>query len=104
MGYKIDNDRDFIILHLQFANDILILCKKRWKNIRSLKKNLILFEMILNLRVTFYKSILVDVNNANLWLTEASVVLNCKIGRILFLYLALPVGKILGCTHSRILY
>ena len=42
--------------------------------------------------MNFNKSMLVGVNNPNSWLGEATSVLSCKMGKVPFLYLGLPIG------------
>ncbi|GAU28132.1 hypothetical protein TSUD_295700 [Trifolium subterraneum] len=44
------------------------------------------------LRVNFLKSMLVGVNVTESWLGEAASALCCKVGKIPFLYLGLPIG------------
>ncbi|PNY13834.1 cysteine-rich receptor-like protein kinase [Trifolium pratense] len=80
------------ISHLQFADDTLIVGEKSWANIRAIKALLILFELVSGLKVNFHKSMLVGVNVDDNWLFDASYVVNCKIGRIPFIYLGLPIG------------
>jgi hypothetical protein len=46
----------------------------------------------LGLKVNFHKSLLVGVNISNSWLVNAARVLNCKLGRIPFLYSGLSIG------------
>ncbi|PNX77892.1 ribonuclease H, partial [Trifolium pratense] len=74
------------------ANDTLIVGEESWANIRDLKANLMLFELISGLKVNFHKSMLVGVNIAQVWLRDATSVLNCKLGHIPFLYLGIPIG------------
>jgi len=44
------------------------------------------------LKVNFHKSMLFGVNIDESWVYEAASVLSCKIGRLPFLYLGLPIG------------
>ena len=44
------------------------------------------------LKVNFHKSLMVGVNIGDSWLTEATYILNCKVGKIMFLYLGLSIG------------
>ncbi|GAU27978.1 hypothetical protein TSUD_373730 [Trifolium subterraneum] len=53
---------------------------------------LILFESISGLKVNFHKSMLFGVNVNDSWLHEAASVMNCKHGRLPFLYLGFPIG------------
>ncbi|MCI50369.1 putative RNA-directed DNA polymerase, partial [Trifolium medium] len=44
------------------------------------------------LKVNFNKSMLVRVNISDSWLNEVASALSCKVGKIHFLYLGLPIG------------
>jgi len=44
------------------------------------------------LKVNFQKSLLVGVNINDSWLNKAATVLDCKIGRVSFMYLGLSIG------------
>lgn len=57
-----------------------------------MRATLLIFEELSGLKVNFSKSLLVGVNVPGSWLSEASLVLNCKVGTIPFLYLELPIG------------
>ncbi|MCI20316.1 LINE-1 reverse transcriptase like, partial [Trifolium medium] len=48
-GYKVGTG-DVNISHLQYADDTLIVGKKSWKNVRAIKANLQLFELISGLK------------------------------------------------------
>jgi hypothetical protein len=50
------------------------------------------FELISGLKVNFSKSCLVGINVGRNFLDEAANFLHCKIGKIPFIYLSLPVG------------
>lgn len=75
-----------VISHLQFTDDTLILGGKSWAF-------LVLFEAVSSLKVNFHKSLLVGVNISNSWWTEAASVLSCKMGKMPFLYLGMPIGS-----------
>ena len=91
-GYQVGSSEPVVVSHLQFADDTLILGEKSWANIRAMRAILLLFEALSGLKVNFSKSQLVGVNIHVPWLTEAAMVLNCKVGSILFVYLGLPIG------------
>jgi len=80
------------VSHLQFADDTLNLGDKSWANIRAMRAILLLFQSLSDLKVNFSKSCLVGVNVAHSWLTEAALVLSCKVGSIPFVYLGMPIG------------
>ncbi|WJX34558.1 hypothetical protein P8452_22662 [Trifolium repens] len=91
-GYSIGAQDPVVVSHLQFANDTLLMGVKSWANVRALRAVLALFESMLGLNVNFHKSMLVGVNIPVSWLGEAASVLCCRVGKIPFLYLGLPVG------------
>jgi len=53
---------------------------------------LTLFADMSSLKVNFNKSLLVVINIGESWLVEAASILNCKVGKIPFLYLGLSIG------------
>jgi hypothetical protein len=55
-GYSIGDVESISISHPQFADDTVIMGEKSWTNIRALKTNLILFEVISELKVDFNKT------------------------------------------------
>ena len=80
-----------VVSHLQFADDTLLLGNKSWANVWALRAALIIFESMSGLKVNFNKSLLVRINISDSWLNEATVVLSCKVGKIPFMYLGLPI-------------
>ena len=91
-GYKVGASDLVSITHLQFTDDTLLVGTRSWANIRALKTMLILFEASSGLKVNFHKSMLFGINIHDSWLTEAASVPHCKMGRLPFLYLGLPIG------------
>jgi len=91
-GYSVGEANPMVVSHLQFADDTLLLGEKSWANVRALRAILILFEAVSGLKVNFHKSMLVGVNISFSWLTEVTSLLNCKMGKVPFLYLGLPIG------------
>jgi len=81
-----------VVSHLQFADDTLLLGVKSWANVRALCAVLLLFDAMSGLKVNFNKSMLVGVNIFVSWLVEAATILNCKVGKVPFLYLSLFIG------------
>jgi len=81
-----------VVSHLQFADDTLLLGNKSWVNVRALRATLVIFESMSGLKVNFNKSLLVGMNISDSWLNEAATMLTCKVGRIPFMYLGLPIG------------
>ncbi|XP_039688276.1 uncharacterized protein [Medicago truncatula] len=91
-GYSVGTVNPVRVSHLQFADDTLLLGKKSWANVRTLRATLVIFETMSGLKVNFNKSLLVGVNISESWLVEAALVLSCKVGKIPFMYLGLPIG------------
>ena len=65
---------------------------KSWANARALRVVLVLFEVMSGVKVNFHMSMLVGINIDDSRLIDATSVLSCKIERIPFLYLGLPIG------------
>lgn len=61
------------ILNLQFADDIVIVDEKSWANIRALKANFVLSEVVSGLNVNFNRSLLIGMNVSSSWLIEMAV-------------------------------
>ncbi|CAJ2630340.1 unnamed protein product [Trifolium pratense] len=90
-GYSVGEIAPVSVSHLQFADDTLLMGTKCWANVRVLRAVLVLFESMSGLRVNFHKSLLVRVNIPDSWLGEVASALCCKVGKISFLYLGLPI-------------
>ncbi|MCH79282.1 cysteine-rich receptor-like protein kinase [Trifolium medium] len=91
-GYTVGTLNPISVSHLQFADDTLLLGTKSWANVRALRAALVLFELMSGLKVNFNKSMLVGVNIPVSWVNEAATALRCKVGKVPFLYLGLPIG------------
>jgi hypothetical protein len=91
-GYTVGVKEGVTVSHLQFADDTLLVGAKSWANVRALRGVLLLFELMSGLKVNFHKSMLVGVNISESWLREAASALRCKVGKVPFLYLGLPIG------------
>jgi hypothetical protein len=91
-GYRVGEQDSVVVSHLQFADDTLLMGVKSWANVRALRAVLVLFETMSGLKVNFNKSMLIGVNIPDSWLGEAASVLRCRVGKVPFLYLGLPIG------------
>ncbi|PNX71897.1 cysteine-rich receptor-like protein kinase [Trifolium pratense] len=69
-GYSIGEQGSISVLHLQFADDTLLLGIKSWPNVRALRVVLVLLETMSGLKVNFNKSMLVSVIIPDSWLGE----------------------------------
>jgi hypothetical protein len=63
-GYQVGSKTTSVVhlSHLQFVDDTLIVGENSWANIRVLKVNLVMFQLISGLKVNFHKSLLMGVN------------------------------------------
>jgi len=91
-GYSDGANVHTVLSQLQFADDTLPIGAKSWANVRTLRAILVLFENMSGLKLNYHKSMLVGINIEDSWLTEAASILSCKIGRVPFMYLSLPIG------------
>ena len=91
-GYSVGTHNPIVLSHLQSADVTLLLGVKSWENVCALRAILVLFENMSGLNVNYHKSMLVGINIAESWLQEAVSILSCKIGKIPFMYLGLPIG------------
>jgi hypothetical protein len=80
------------ILHLQYADDTLIVGEACVENLWYVKAILRWFELMSGLKVNFFKSSLMGIHVEDSFLEVASKFLNCKLGKLPFIYLGLPVG------------
>lgn len=90
-GFKFNRGEEHFS-NLQYADDTLLIDKKGWANISTIKTNLMLFKIMLGLKVNFNKILLDGINIYQHWLEEATNILNFKIGSSTFIYLGLPIG------------
>jgi hypothetical protein len=98
-GYSVGSSNPSVISHLQFVDDTLLMGAKSWANVRALRAVLFLLEKVSGLKVNFHKSMIVGVNITDSWLAEVAVVLGCVVGKVLFLYLGLPIGGDPNACH-----
>jgi len=91
-GYVVGTTNPMVVSHLQFVDDTLLLGIKSWASVRALRAVLLLFEEMSGLKVNFHKSMLVGVNISESWLVDAASILNCKVGKVPFVYLGIYIG------------
>ena len=91
-GYSVGMVNPVVVSHLRFVDDTLLLGHKSWANVRALRGTLVIFKSMSGLKVNFNKSLLVGINISDSWLNEAASVLGCKVGKVPFIYLGLPIG------------
>lgn len=75
-GCKIGN-REVHLSSLQFADDALFMCQPNTQNVITLKAILRCFELVVGLKVNFYKSKLVGIGVTKLYIQSFASMLNC---------------------------
>jgi hypothetical protein len=84
------------ISHLQYADDTLFIGEACVENLWCVKAILRWFELMSGIKVNFAKSRLMGVNIEDSFMSIAAKFLNCKLGKLPFTYLGLPV-----CANPR---
>jgi len=92
IGFGVGIPNQVVVSHLQFADDTLLLGEKSWENVHALHAVLSLFAGMSSLKVNFHKILLGGINIADSWLNEAVSILNCKVGKVPFVYLGFSIG------------
>jgi len=67
-AYEVGTHSEVRLSHLQFPDDTLIVGKKSWLNVRTIRAVLLIFEEVSGLKVNFHKSMLTGVNIALSWM------------------------------------
>jgi len=91
-GFGVGNTNSVVVSHLRFADDILLLGVKSWANVRAFRAVLSLFVVVSDLEVNFHKSLLVEINIVDSCLNKVASIMNCKVGKVPFMYLSLSIG------------
>ncbi|GAU27881.1 hypothetical protein TSUD_159750 [Trifolium subterraneum] len=90
-GVKICNS-GAIMSHLQYADDTIFVGEACVENLWTTKAILRWFELISGLKVNFFKSKLYGINVCDDFINVAASFFKCKVGKLPFIYLGLPVG------------
>ncbi|XP_020146531.1 uncharacterized protein [Aegilops tauschii subsp. strangulata] len=81
------------VSHLQYADDTLLLFEPDLHSIATVKAILLCFELMSGLKINFHKCEVVSIGmDADESLRVANL-LNCKLGKLLFTYLSLPIAE-----------
>jgi len=81
------------VSHLQFVDDTLLVGSGGINHIHTMKVVLCFFELVLGLSINFVKIQLVGVAIEESMLGTYAKMLNCKIFKVPFTYLGIPVGN-----------
>lgn len=91
MSSGVEVDTSFVLSHLQYADDTLLIGKATFDNLWVIKAVLRSFELVSRLKVNFFKSCLFGLNVGDQFLSAGASFLCCLRDQLPFLYLGLPI-------------
>lgn len=77
---------------LQDADDTIICLKHSLEGARNLKFLLYMYEMMAGLKINFYKSEVMTINDEDRWDITYAGIFNCQVGTFPIKYLGVPVS------------
>jgi hypothetical protein len=80
------------VVVLQYADDTIICLKHSIEGARNLKLLLYMYEMMADLKINFYKSEVMTVNDEENWASTYAEIFNCQVGAFPIKYLGVPVS------------
>ena len=89
-GFKVSRNTP-VISHLQFADDTLLSCGAEEDQVKNVKATILCFEVVSGLRVNFFKSEVIGLRMEQPLLLKFSEIMVCKVGKLLALYLVMPL-------------
>lgn len=88
----IDHIVDNGVAVLQYADDTIICLKHDTDGARNLTMLLYMYELMAGLKINFYKSEVLTVNDEGNWATTYAEIFNCQIGSFPIKYVGVPVS------------
>lgn len=88
----IDHIIDKGVAVLQYADDTIICLKHSIEGAKNLKLLLYLYEMMARLKINFYKSEVMTINDEERWDVTYAGIFNCKVGIFPIKYLGVRVS------------
>jgi len=88
----IDHIIDKGVAVLQYADDTIICLKHSVEGAINLKLLLYMYEMMAGLKINFYKSEVMTVNDEENWASNYAEIFNCQVGAFPIKYLGVPVS------------
>ncbi|KAE8704873.1 hypothetical protein F3Y22_tig00110435pilonHSYRG00103 [Hibiscus syriacus] len=85
-------DRAFKLSHLQFADDLIIFSKGSIRELRNIRRVLLIYELLVGLKLNLGKSRIFGINVEEGELTNWAEVIGCSVGYLPSEYLGLPLG------------
>ncbi|XP_026410545.1 uncharacterized protein LOC113305757 [Papaver somniferum] len=95
-GFQVE-DEETVISHLQFADDTLLFVDANVEDVRRLLIILTSFELLKIMKLKLEKSSMISVG-ADEFIGDLALELGCKVEKLPFKYLGLPIGATTRCT------
>lgn len=92
VGFKVGKSEEVEVTKLQFVDDTLLMGEATFHNVLTTKCILKCFELALGLKVIFLKSRCVGISVPEGDLQLFVTILNCKVVKLPFTYLGIPIG------------
>ncbi|GMJ00001.1 hypothetical protein HRI_003669300 [Hibiscus trionum] len=92
-GFQIGKENPLYLSHLQFADDLIILCGASIGEIRNVKRTLRVFEIASGLHLNLSKSHLFGININSVLIENWASSIGCSAGNLPTMYLGLPLGN-----------
>jgi hypothetical protein len=88
----IDHIVDKGVVVLQYADDTIICLKHSLEGARNMKILLYMYELMAGLKINFYKTEILTINDEENWAHTYAEIFNCQVGTFLIKYLGVPVS------------
>jgi len=88
----IDRIVDKGVAVLQYPDDTIICLKHNLKGARNVKLLLYMYELMAGLKINFYKSEVLIINDNNNWASVYAEIFNCQTGIFPIKYLGVPIS------------
>ncbi|XP_039006643.1 uncharacterized protein LOC120134243 [Hibiscus syriacus] len=93
-GFELGNqERLFMLSHLQFADDLIIFSKATVRDLKNVRRVLLIFELMTGLQLNLSKSKIFGINVDTDELAGWAVEIGCTVGFFPAEYLGLPLGS-----------
>ncbi|KAE8682317.1 Polynucleotide adenylyltransferase family protein isoform 4 [Hibiscus syriacus] len=87
------HDRLFKLSHLQFADNLIIFSKASIRDLKNVRRVLLIYELLVGLKINLVKSKIYGINIEEDVLVDWSKEIGCSVGKFPAEYLGLPLGS-----------
>ncbi|KAE8729704.1 Cysteine synthase D1 isoform 1 [Hibiscus syriacus] len=94
LGFELGvQESSFKLSHLQFADDLIIFSKASIRDLKNIRRVLLIYELLVGLKINLVKSIIFGINVEEEVLAGWSNEIGCSVGNFPAEYLGLPLGS-----------